>query len=242
MKKIQYINLGGYPLTIDEDAYEHLSIYLTTIKKHFAKSEGCDEIVTDIENRLAELVTEKLAGSKIVSIKEVKNAIAIMGKPEDFGAEPIDNEASTINTSQNTYTTSSTSTGQFSVGKRLFRDEEDKVLGGVCSGVAAYLGFQETVWVRLFFIVLVWTGLSPIIYFILWGVLPKAMTTTDRLMMRGEPINIDNIAKEVEDGFHRLTNKINDFGDEINDKNGQKKNSIRQLTPLCPPLRKGFLL
>jgi hypothetical protein len=61
-------------------------------------------------------------------------------------------------------------------------------------------------------------------------------------MMRGAPINIDNIAKEVEDGFHRLTNKINEFGDGINDKHSQKKNSIQQLTPLCQPLRKGFIL
>jgi phage shock protein PspC (stress-responsive transcriptional regulator) len=224
MKKIQNINLGGYPITIDEDAYEHLNSYLTTIQKHFSTSEGCDEIIADIENRLAELVTEKLGGNKIVSLKEVKSAIAIMGTPEDFGAQTIESEPITNNNSQNTTSNKTTTSGQYTVGKRLFRDEDDKVLGGVCSGIAAYLGFQETVWVRLFFIVLVWTGFSPIVYFLLWAILPKAITTTDRLMMRGAPINIDNIAKEVEDGFHRITNKITDMGNEMNGKaDGKKK-------------------
>jgi phage shock protein PspC (stress-responsive transcriptional regulator) len=158
-----------------------------------------------------------------VSLKEVKSAIATMGTPEDFGAQTIDNEPIINHTVQPITPNKTTYTGQYTVGKRLFRDEDDKVLGGVCSGIAAYLGFQETVWVRLFFIVLVWTGFSPIIYFLLWLILPKAMSTTDRLMMRGAPINIDNIAKEVEDGFHRITNKITDMSSDMNGKTDGKK-------------------
>ena len=79
MNKISNINLGGFPFTIDEDAYQALDKYLKTIHKHFRKSEGYEEITTDIETRMAELFQEKLEGRPIVTSPDVKNVIAIMG-------------------------------------------------------------------------------------------------------------------------------------------------------------------
>ena len=84
MKKVLNINLGGYPFTIDDDAYEHLDIYLKTIHGHFENSEGYEEITNDIESRMAELFQEQLGNHPIVTINDVKNVIAIMGTPEDF--------------------------------------------------------------------------------------------------------------------------------------------------------------
>lgn len=92
MKKVININLGGLPFTIDEDAYEHLSDYLETIHNHFRDSEGYEEITADIEARMAELFQEKLGNRPIITLADVKQVIAIMGTPEDFGAEPVDGD------------------------------------------------------------------------------------------------------------------------------------------------------
>jgi hypothetical protein len=98
MNKVQQINLGGLPFTIDEDAYEHLKRYLNAIHRHFEASEGYEEITNDIEARMAELFQEHLGERSIVTLKEVNDAIVIMGTPEDFGADPVDEEMYTSST------------------------------------------------------------------------------------------------------------------------------------------------
>ena len=92
MNKVLNINLGGYPFTIDEDAFEHLENYLDTIHSHFKKSEGYEEITSDIEARMAELFQEQLNGRSIVTIRTVETCIGIMGTPEEFGAEGLEEE------------------------------------------------------------------------------------------------------------------------------------------------------
>ena len=93
MNKIYNINLGGYPFTIDDDAYKVLDKYLKAITGHFSGSEGCEDIISDIEARIAELFNEHLKGQPIVGLREVESMIAVMGTPEEFGAAP---EAETI--------------------------------------------------------------------------------------------------------------------------------------------------
>jgi phage shock protein PspC (stress-responsive transcriptional regulator) len=123
-----------------------------------------------------------------------------MGKPEDFGGEPTETK------------TSSKSTGKapgartFQPGKKLFRDEEDKIAGGVCSGLAAYFGVNDPLWMRLGFVLLTFLsgGFWVPAYLLLWILVPPAKTAAERLAMRGQPVNVDNIAKEVEEGFERL--------------------------------------
>ena len=158
MNKISNINLGGFPFTIDEDAYQALDKYLKTIHKHFRKSEGYEEITTDIETRLAELFQEKLEGRPIVTLPDVKNVIAIMGTPEDFGAaDPFMDEAP------------KSSSGKFKLktGKKLFRDPEREAIAGVCSGIAAYFGIQDPLWVRLVFILLTISGFFGLIVYLI---------------------------------------------------------------------------
>ncbi len=253
MNKVFNINLGGFPFTIDEDAYEHLSNYLQTIHRHFRQSEGYEEITADIEARVAELFQEKLGNRPIVTYNDVKNVIATMGTPEDFGAEPVEEE--TFSTSGS----SKTSSGKWKLktGKRLFRNPEEEVIGGVCSGIAAYFGIQDPLWVRLAFILLTVTGGFAIpVYVILWAILPKAETASDRLAMRGEPVNVSNIGKIIEEEIEHVSQKVAELGDELKIEFGSKK-KVRHERPVAkkkatrsrhlvdiisePPLPKGFM-
>ncbi len=216
MNKVLNINLGGLPFTIDDEAYRMLENYLQSLHNHFRASEGYDEIMNDIEARLAELIKEGMGKRGIVTQQDVKNAVSVMGKPEDFGAESLDETASQASDSGNTEGSkkSSSSTGgtPFQTGKRLFRDDAHKMIGGVCSGLAAYFGI-EVVWLRIAWAVLFFFGGSGfILYVILWAVLPSAKTTADRLAMQGQPIDVNNIAKTVETSFEKFSEKVNEFG------------------------------
>jgi|APTNR8051073442_1049403.scaffolds.fasta_scaffold00322_32 phage shock protein C len=202
MNKVSSINLGGYPFTIDEDAYEYLRQYLDAIHRHFREVEGNEEITSDIETRLAELFQASLGNRPIVTMKDVKDAVAVMGAPEDFGAEPL----------------SENPKGKFNIktGKRLFRNPEEEVIGGVCSGIAAYFGIQDPLWVRLFFVVVALSGGFGVpLYIILWAIMPKPKTASDWLAMRGEPINFSNIGRIIQEGVERLSGKISEFGEEM---------------------------
>lgn len=212
MNKILNINLGGYALTIDDDAYEYLNAYLDSLRKRFSESEGRDEIVHDIESRLGEIISQNLGNRSIVMLPDAEAAVEILGKPEDFGAE----SASSGSSSGSSSSTRTKSTSNVRTGKRLFRDEDDAVVGGVCSGLSAYFGMHDPVWMRLIFVLLTFlsAGFWIPAYLLLWILVPPAKTAADRLAMRGEPINVDNIAKEIEDGFERFGKKVNEFGAE----------------------------
>lgn len=233
MNKIFNVNLGGYPFTIDEDAYHAINKYLGAIQAHFADSEGCDEILDDIEARIAELFTEYLAGASIVTIKEYNSVVKVMGRPEDFGAEvDEDFDSATI-----TDTPKSSKKGKYShikPGKRLFRDTEDKVIGGVCSGVSAYFGIADPLWVRLGFLVLIFIGgISVLLYPILWAIVPPAKTAGDKLKMKGEPATVSNIAKTVEEELTDLSNKISEMSKDLGKDLGSKK-KIKSASFLSP--------
>ena len=133
MNKTININLGGYAFVIDEDAFETAHHYLTTLTRHFGGSEGAVEIMQDIEGRMGELINRNKGNRTIVSKLDVVEAIAILGTPEELKdidfAEPVTEKK-----------TRTSDTFQLKTGKRLFRDTDDKIFGGVCSGLAAYFG------------------------------------------------------------------------------------------------------
>jgi len=219
MNKVLNINLGGYAFTIDDDAFEYLSVYLDSVRKRFSESEGRDEIVGDIEARLGELITTDLRSRTIVMLPDVEAAVQIMGKPEEFeGVSDGGPAPKTGSSKSSSGTGKTTANSSIKTGKRFFRDEEDKVVSGVCSGLAAYVGIQDPVWVRLSFVLLTFISAGFWIpgYLILSWVVPAAKTAADRLAMRGEPINVDSIAQEIETSFNRLGNQINEFGERIN--------------------------
>jgi phage shock protein PspC (stress-responsive transcriptional regulator) len=217
MNKVFNINLGGAPLTIDEDAYRLLENYLQSLHNHFRSSEGYDEIMNDIEARLGELVQEGMSKRTIATAQDVKNAVSVMGTPEDFGAQSIDNQDNTQKKSENT---EGPILGGIRTGKRLFRDEQNCQAGGVCSGMSAYLGISDPIWLRIAFLGMffLWgTGVG--LYIILWIVIPSAKNAGDRLAMKGEPIDVNSIAKTVEEGVEKLSQKVN----ELSNPEGQKR-------------------
>ena len=205
MNKIFNINLGGYPFTIDDDAYHKLDKYLKTIKNHFAKSEGCDDIITDIEARIAELFNQELRGQPIVGLREIERVIKVMGTPEEFGA--VD-DGTMDESAKKSYKTNASQNEH----RRLFRDGENKVIAGVASGLAAYFGIEDPLWIRIVFVFgFFFGGVSVLVYPILWVVLPEARTSADKLAMTGEPINVSSIAKKVEEEITNLSDTLNEF-------------------------------
>ena len=204
MKKPFNINLGGIVFHIDEDAYELLDNYLSNLRIHFNKEEDAEEIVHDMELRISELFSERLNDRKqVITLKDVEEIIAQMGKPEEFSEETTHD------------TNEYNSTNEKKGIKRLFRDPDNKVIGGVCSGIAAYLGWDVTL-LRIILIVvslpffadgLVLFNGVLITYIIAWIIIPEANTATEKLSMKGMKVNVENIGKTVPDGFE----KVNDY-------------------------------
>ena len=234
MNKTFNINLGGFPFVIDDVAYEHLDQYLKSIHRHFDTSEGYEEITSDIENRMAELFHDQMDGQKIVTFKTVESAIAIMGTPEDFGAEPID-DFEYAQEDRKKYRTSY----NFKTGKRLYANPDDSIISGVCSGISAYFGIEDPIWIRLFFVLAgAFMGFGIPVYILLILILPKAETAGDRLAMRGEPINVENIAKIIEEEVDNISDKLSELGAK-----SKKKAKVETELDLRQemPLRKGYL-
>ena len=192
MIKTININLSGIVFNINEDAYSILNNYLTSIRSKFKNTEGGDEIIADIESRVAEIFTEKLDESRqVIELKDVELVIETLGQPEDYDLEEED-------------TSYSQSYSQRNKNRKFFRDPDDKMLGGVSSGIGAYVNI-DTVWIRLLWIILFFGyGFGFIAYLILWIVIPEAKTTADKLEMRGEPVNIENIEKKIKEEFEDI--------------------------------------
>lgn len=201
MNKTVNINLGGMFFHIDEDAYQKLSRYFDAIKRSLSDSNGQDEIIKDIEMRIAELVAEKHSSDKqVISLKELDEIIAIMGQPEDYRIEP-DGEPT-----QNTYAANNV---QGRTNKKLYRDKDTGMIGGVAAGLGHYFGI-DAVWIRIFLVIMVIAGFGSgiLAYIILWVVMPEAVTTSEKLEMKGEPITISNIEKKVKEEFEAVSEKI----------------------------------
>lgn len=214
MNKTVTINLSGLVFQVDEQAYQDLNNYLKAIKGRFQHAEGGEEIIADIEARIAEMFSAKLSLKKqVIQQEDVDEMIGAMGRPEEFGGvEDEEGEASFAGNE----------VGE-RIRKRLFRDSDDKVLGGVCSGISAYFGINDPIYLRLLFaIAILGFGTGLALYLILWIIIPKAQTTAEKLAMRGEPINISNIERSIKDEMEDLKNR---FGES----NGNQKGKARAL-------------
>ncbi len=198
MNKTVNINLANILFHIDEEAYLKMSRYLEAIKRSFANTSGNDEILRDIEARIAELFQEKMENERqVITLKEVDEVINIMGQPEDYMVdEDIFEDAPNGSTSKTTKV------------KKLYRDTDSKFIGGVCSGLEYYTGI-DALWIRIIFILFaVFTGFGFIAYILLWILVPEATTTSQKLDMRGEPVNISNIERKVKEGFDDVASKV----------------------------------
>lgn len=293
MKKVININFQGRIIPIEEDAYENLKKYVESLRQYFANEEGKEEIINDIENRIAELFSEKLktVAQPFITEESVATIIASIGRPEEFDGDNI--EFDVKETSSASAKSSQTYSGfeprgswfrnqndkilggvcsglasylridatiirvlfvLFSLGafgggfllylilwailpakshdsivaRRLYRDADQKVFGGVCSGIAKY--FNIAVWIpRLIFllpillsvfknvihifyfpVIFSFSGTLVLTYLILWAVIPKALTASEKMEMKGEKIDLESIKNKVQDEIHGVKKNISD--------------------------------
>lgn len=218
MNKTVTMNLSGIIFHIEEDAYEKLNKYLSTIRGYFKDSEGRDEIMSDIESRIAEMLQEKVSKTKqAVLMMDIDSVIAVMGKPEDFAGTEETAENKTESSENESKASGSTKR------RRVFRDPDDKILGGVCSGIANYFNF-DPLWLRAAFAVSFFVfGSGLLLYIILCIIIPKAKTTAEKLEMRGEKVDVNNIGKAVNEEFEDFKKRVKEFGSEV----GSKENRDR---------------
>lgn len=197
MNKTVNINLGGMFFHIDEDAYQKLTRYFDAIKRSLSNSSGQEEIIKDIEMRIGELITEKHTSDKqVINLKEVDEIIVVMGQPEDYRIDGDDTEIPGTNFNAPRRT------------KKLYRDTEKGLIGGVATGLGHYFGI-DSIWIKIAFILFTWLGGTGIIaYLILWIVTPEAVTTSEKLEMTGEPVTISNIEKKVREEFENVSAKF----------------------------------
>ncbi len=198
MKKTFTANLNGTVFHIEEDAYDQLQRYLANIRAKFSGSREAEEIMADIEARIAELFTERLQGRQAVSMADVDHVKQVMGQPEDY----VDGDSGTAGAT----------TGEHSADqagprrrKRLFRDPDDKKVAGVLSGLGHYFGI-DPLWLRIAFLVflLAGWGFPAIFYIALWILVPEAVTAAEKLEMQGEPVTVDNIKRMFDEGTEQV--------------------------------------
>ena len=204
MKKTLTVNLGGTVFHIDEDAYQLLDKYLANLRIHFRKEEGSEEIMNDFEMRISELFNERVR----LGHEVIEEVIKRMGKPEELFDSEDEKDYIREEPKTHTFQEEETTGGR----KKLMRDPDNRVLGGVASGIAAYMGWDVTA-IRLIMIILLFIPYAPIVilYLILWLVMPLARTAADKLMMRGQSVTLENIGKTVTDGFEKVSSNVNDY-------------------------------
>ena len=203
MNKTVNINLAGIVFHIDENAFETLNNYLNALNNHFKNEEGRDEILKDIEGRIAELFTERMIKKEAISLTDINEVITIMGEPSQY-----DEEIEPEKPQEQQHKDEDLRQGK---RRKVFRDEEGRMIGGVCSGLAHYFDIN-VFWFRIIFIILLFAiGGGPLMYIILWIAIPSAKTTAEKLEMKGEKVNINNIEKNIKDELNIIENKILDF-------------------------------
>ena len=210
MKKTVTINLGGVVFNIDDDACDRLSQYLTDLEKRFPEEER-KEIIRDIEERMAELLTFKLQNRNVVEIHDVEEVIEVIGKPEQFDDESGENAGT--QTSSAASSSQTTTTGkQPRRPRKLYRNSNDRMVSGVASGVAAYFDIDPAI-VRILFVVLtlISFGWGILIYLILLIAMPEAKTKAQFLEMQGVEPTLENINNFHQDPVDRSAS-ANTFG------------------------------
>jgi len=220
MKKTVTINISGRVFYIDDDAYQRLSSYLEKIESAFKSQESGHEIISDIESRVAEIFEEKIdRQAGVVTINMVEEVISTMGEPEEITDEPgIEEERA-----------QPMSTALVKPSKRLYRDIDNRIFGGVCAGIAAYFNVDSLL-VRIIAVILIFltSGVMIPVYIILWMALPPAITTAQKLEMRGQHITVNNIEKSIRDEYEEMKHNFSKMKESPTYKKGE--NFFRRMT------------
>ncbi|RFZ82891.1 PspC domain-containing protein [Mucilaginibacter terrenus] len=198
MNKTIIININGTVFHIEEDAYEILKAYMTDVTRHFMNSADSLEITTDIENRIAEMLTEILVreGKQVVVAQDVRYVTEQMGSVADFEAEA------------NGETHGAGFSAFAGANRRLFRNPDEHLIGGVAAGIANYFDI-DAIWVRLGFVLLsAMGGFGLLLYIVLWIVVPKAVTRADRMAMKGQRLDLQGFKTNFEQEMSTLKGNL----------------------------------
>ena len=188
MKRTLTINLNGFVFNIDEDAYQTLNQYLEDLGRHFAADEK-EEILKDIEARVAELFSEKLVNRNVVEMKDVQEVIEQLGQPSQF-----EDESGTQSETQSAEPQQPFTAGERRKSRKLYRDTANKKIGGVAAGMAAYMDWDPTIVRILFLLIMLFSlGWSVFIYILMWIFIPEANSVAQRLEMQGVEPTAENI-------------------------------------------------
>jgi phage shock protein PspC (stress-responsive transcriptional regulator) len=222
MKKTVTANISGIIFHIDEDAFVKLNNYLDSLHKHFASEVGSDEILSDIESRIAEMLQERTSSRKeVVTLSDVIEVTAQLGQPEQIDGESEKEEDEPAKEKEH-------QKYDRREERRLFRDPDNKLIAGVAGGLAAYFNIDVT-WVRIAFVVFTFFyGFGPLAYLILWIVVPKATSTAEKLSMKGEKINVSNIEKSIKEDINDLKVKFEKFSEENFGKSKKKGAEVKR--------------
>ena len=215
MKKNISVNIFGTLYPIDEDAYELLQKYNDNMRRYYSQREGGDERADDVEHRVAELLSELRAnGTEAITIEHIKEIIDRIGDPQAMDDGDSENTETGQNVKNNAYgnpvNQNINETPEVAPSNRkLFRDPEDKIVGGVMSGISHYFGLNEPLLLRLAMVLLLIASLTTfgIIYLVAWILIPEAITPEDRLRMYGKPVS----AKAINEEMMRGLNNTRDF-------------------------------
>ena len=195
MNKAANIHLAPTLFSIDEIAYNRLKKYLDQLERLFKNTEGAKDILEDIEARIAELFTDLKKDERyVISVEDVEKVIDTLGTPEDLAGEDAEQDSPSP-----------------SQPKKLFRDPDDRFIGGVAGGLSHYVGL-DSVWIRLILLILFFSSVGGVVlvYILLWILVPEAKTTAEKLTMKGEPVNVSNIKKKIREELDQVSEKVKD--------------------------------
>jgi len=221
MKKTFTINISGSIFHIDDDAFEKLQKYLHMLNKHFGAAVEGQEILQDIEARISELFIEKTNNKvEVITDAMVDEVIVRMGKPEDF-MEPVEEEA------EKKQPETAAPEAETKIRRRLYRDGDSRIIGGVCSGMSAYFNIDVVIIRIIFFLLFFLIGpFNLLLYIILWIVVPKAKTTAQKLEMRGKEATVTNIAQSIKEEVTEVGDNYNKFVNSKNEKGVSRLDSF----------------
>ena len=219
MKEVDRVSIGGYAFTLEKDAAAEVEQYLKNLEAHYLGQSGGQEIMEGIEERMAELLLERCGRSGVVSVADIRGIIDILGRPERIEADDPEPEQP-----------------REAPRRKLYRDLENKKIGGVCAGLGTYFNF-DVVAIRIIFCVVTlalffggakhgtWSMLGFVAYGVLWLAMPAARTAQERWAMKGDAGTLDDIQRNVRSGIQEMGEAarkgVQEFGDAVRSPKGQ---------------------
>jgi phage shock protein PspC (stress-responsive transcriptional regulator) len=197
MTKTTKVSLAGMAFTLEEEAYLKFEQYLNSIRLRLQGTNECEDVIRDIEERASELFHEMLNGSDVVTIDMVAKVIETIGNPEEF----LDDAGANSNGDE-------TKSSSEPIHKRLYRDSENAIFAGICSGLSEYFRVDPVVFRIIFVALTLAHGLGIILYIALWIAIPRASTPKQRLEMKGEPINLSNIERDIKREYEEVRKNL----------------------------------